>query len=40
MVTGAEGTGDFATWVRPHLPVLQRYATRLVGPADRDDVVR
>jgi RNA polymerase sigma-70 factor (ECF subfamily) len=31
---------DFAAWVRPHLPALGRFAARLVGPADRDDVVQ
>ena len=34
------GSADFAQWVRPHLPALGRYATRLVGPADRDDIVQ
>jgi RNA polymerase sigma-70 factor (ECF subfamily) len=33
-------SADFAEWVRPHLPVLGRYAARLVGPTDRDDVVQ
>lgn len=49
MTPGSSGTdsavegsrsSDFAEWVRPHLPALGRYATRLVGPADRDDVVQ
>jgi RNA polymerase sigma-70 factor (ECF subfamily) len=49
MTLGADGAGsaapgsssaDFADWVRPHLPALGRYATRLVGPADRDDIVQ
>lgn len=31
---------DFATWVEPYVPALNRYATRLVGPDDRDDVVQ
>lgn len=31
---------DFDAWVRPHLAVLHRYAARLVGPADADDVVQ
>lgn len=31
---------DFAAWVKPHLPALRRYASRLVGPDDRDDVVQ
>jgi DNA-directed RNA polymerase specialized sigma24 family protein len=33
-------TADFAAWVTPHLPAMGRYASRLVGPADRDDVVQ
>lgn len=49
MTLGSSGTdpavprassADFAEWVRPHLPALGRYATRLVGPADRDDIVQ
>ncbi|MGH3445615.1 MAG: RNA polymerase sigma factor [Nocardioidaceae bacterium] len=31
---------EFAAWVEPHLPALARLAARLVGPADRDDVVQ
>lgn len=31
---------DFDAWARPHLTVLHRYAARLVGPADADDVVQ
>src|SRR5689334_7861221 len=31
---------DFARWVEPHLPAMARYAARLVGVADRDDVVQ
>lgn len=31
---------DFATWVAPFVPALNRYATRLVGPDDREDVVQ
>jgi RNA polymerase sigma-70 factor (ECF subfamily) len=33
----ADGFGD---WVRPHLPAMAGFATRLVGPTDRDDVVQ
>jgi RNA polymerase sigma factor (sigma-70 family) len=36
----AQSADDFAAWVRPHLPALHRYAARLVGPADADDVVQ
>jgi RNA polymerase sigma factor (sigma-70 family) len=37
----AQGTtGDFGDWVAPHLPAMTRYAARLVGPDDRDDVVQ
>lgn len=39
-MTHGSSAADFAEWVRPHLPALGRYATRLVGPADRDDVVQ
>ena len=38
------GTGgsahDFADWVEPHLPVMTRFAGRLVPSADRDDLVQ
>lgn len=34
------GTGDFAAFVRPHLPAMQRLAARLVAPGDADDVVQ
>jgi RNA polymerase sigma-70 factor (ECF subfamily) len=30
---------EFAHWVEPHLTMLARYATRRVGPTDRDGVV-
>jgi RNA polymerase sigma factor (sigma-70 family) len=30
----------FAAWVSPHLPAMARLAARLVGSADRDDVVQ
>jgi len=40
MTTPGSSSADFAAWVRPHLPALGRYAARLVGPADRDDVVQ
>jgi RNA polymerase sigma-70 factor (ECF subfamily) len=33
----AEGFGE---WVRPHLSAMAGFATRLVGAADRDDVVQ
>jgi RNA polymerase sigma-70 factor (ECF subfamily) len=39
-MTPGPSTADFAEWVRPHLPALGRYAARLVGPADRDDLVQ
>lgn len=32
-------TRDFADWVRPHLPALQRYAARL-APRARDDLLQ
>ena len=35
-----DASDDFARWVEPHLPTLRRYAARLVGPADREDVVQ
>ncbi len=31
---------DFGVWVRPHLPAMSNLAARLVGVADRDDVVQ
>lgn len=40
LMTEISSAADFADWVRPHLPALGRYAARLVGPADRDDVVQ
>jgi DNA-directed RNA polymerase specialized sigma24 family protein len=33
-------TAEFAAWVRPHLAAMAALATRLVGPAERDDVVQ
>lgn len=30
----------FGAWVRPHLPAMAGFASRLVGPADRDDIVQ
>jgi RNA polymerase sigma factor (sigma-70 family) len=37
----AQGTtGDFGDWVAPHLPAMTRYAARLVGTDDRDDIVQ
>jgi RNA polymerase sigma factor (sigma-70 family) len=39
-MTQGSSAADFAEWVRPHLPVLGRYAARLVGPGDRDDIVQ
>lgn len=36
----APGAEEFARWVQPHLVAMNRYAARLVGPADRDDVVQ
>lgn len=36
--TSAEGA--FEAWVAPHLAALARYAGRLVGPAEREDVVQ
>lgn len=31
---------EFTAWVAPHLPVLHRYAARLAGVAQADDVVQ
>jgi RNA polymerase sigma-70 factor (ECF subfamily) len=30
----------FTAWVRPHLPAMAAFATRCVGPDDRDDLVQ
>lgn len=30
----------FAAWARPHVPAMHRYAARLVGVGDADDVVQ
>ena len=40
MARSGETPDDFDAWARPHLTVLHRYAVRLVGPADADDVVQ
>jgi RNA polymerase sigma factor (sigma-70 family) len=32
-------TGDFAGWVKPHIPAMAALASRLVGRSDCDDVV-
>ena len=40
MARSGETPGDFDAWARPHVTVLHRYAARLVGPADADDVVQ
>ena len=38
---GTVGSADeFAAWARPHLPAMRRYAARLVGLSDSDDVVQ
>ena len=38
---GTVGSADeFTAWARPHLPAMHRYAARLVGPSDADDVVQ
>lgn len=39
-MTDRSQVDDFTGWVQPHLPVLQRYAARLVGAADRDDLLQ
>lgn len=31
---------SFDVWVRPHLPVMQRYAARLAGPSEAEEVVQ
>lgn len=36
----AEPREDFAIWVEPFVPALRRYAGRLVGVDDLDDVVQ
>lgn len=40
MARSGETPDDFDVWTRPHLTVLHRYAARLVGPSDADDVVQ
>lgn len=40
MARTGDRPGDFDAWARPHLTVLHRYAARLVGPGDADDVVQ
>jgi RNA polymerase sigma-70 factor (ECF subfamily) len=48
LAVGAEGStrvmdevGEpFAEWVRPHLQPMANLASRLAGPADRDDIVQ
>ncbi|WP_246160645.1 RNA polymerase sigma factor [Nocardioides humilatus] len=40
MARSGQVPDDFDAWARPHLPVLHRYAARLVGPADADDVLQ
>lgn len=40
MTAEVETADDFAGWVRPHLGALHRFAARLVGAADADDVVQ
>ena len=37
---GRAADGDFAAWVRPHLPAMQRLAARLVDGGSADDVVQ
>ena len=39
-MTDRSRADDFAGWVQPHLPVLRRYAARLVSPADQDDLLQ
>lgn len=34
------GDLDFQTWVAPFVPAMSRYASRIVNPVDRDDVVQ
>ena len=31
---------EFSAWVAPHMTVMANLAARMVGPADRDDVVQ
>lgn len=38
--TPVMGLPDFASWVRPHLVPMANLAARMVGAADRDDVVQ
>ena len=40
VASDVESRQDFTTWVRPYIPALRRYAGRLVGLADLDDVVQ
>jgi RNA polymerase sigma-70 factor (ECF subfamily) len=40
MARSRDTPDDFDAWARPHLAVLHRYAARLVGAADADDVVQ
>lgn len=40
MVVATQVADDFTAWVEPHLPAMARYASRLVPPADGDDVVQ
>src|SRR5689334_22235968 len=40
MARSSDFSVDFDAFARPHLPVLHRYAARLVGPSDADDVVQ
>jgi len=37
---GATSDREFAEWVEPHLVTMSNLAARLVGAADRDDVVQ
>ena len=39
-VMGRAGEGDFSSWVRPHVPAMQRLAARLVDAGEADDVVQ
>ena len=39
-MTDRSRADDFAGWVQPHLPVLRRYAARLAGPSDQDDLLQ
>lgn len=40
VVDARSAEDDFTAWVRPHLPAMTRFATRLVPAADRDDLVQ